>query len=941
MPNGVSLTPDFSGASRTDAAAADNGAQLESLYQQWKADPASVDAQWNSFFAGFELGCQQPPKRGPADGSNARANGAALSSESSPAGQAPAGVADRRKQARVDALIGAYRRLGHSMAKLDPLNLRQRSTPELTLEYMKLTEADLDLEFEFILSSKQTIMKLRDIIALMQEIYCGNTGIEYMHIEDFTIRRWLRDRLEAGVLSKDRLSNAEKKRVLSHLLEGELFEKFLHTRYVGQKRFSLEGGETIIPILDKIVEDCPRHGVQQIVMGMAHRGRLNVLANILGKDYEFLFNEFAENYVPNSTMGDGDVKYHLGYESIVTTSTGPKIGISLAPNPSHLEAVDPVVEGKARAWQRRLADTGERTKVLPVLLHGDASFIGQGVVAETLNLSQLQGYRTGGTIHIIINNQIGFTTSPVDGASTPYCTAPAKMLGVPIFHVNGDDPIAAVSTIQLAFEFRQKFHKDVVVDMFCYRRHGHNEGDEPRFTQPLMYSAIEDHPPISDIFFGHLVKFGDITPDEVRAFRAQFEEKLNNALGKSKVATKTIVPKLRKSIVCPELLDPVDTKVPIDTLHKLGESMTREPQNFNLNPKVKRWLAARKDMIDGKTAIDWSTAEALAFASLLTGGVPVRLSGQDSRRGTFTQRHAVLYDMKTRERYTPLNNLGEGQARFCVYNSPLSEFAVLGFDFGYTLDFPDMLVLWEAQFGDFANGAQIIIDQYISCSETKWGETSGITLLLPHGYHGQGPEHSSARLERYLQACAEDNIQVAHCSTPANYFHVLRRQAIRKIKKPLVLMTPKGMLRDPRCTSPVAELADGGFQEIIPDTTAAKEAKRVILCSGKVYFDLNDHRTKNNITDAAIVRVEQLYPLHEKKLQAAVTAAFPNAEKIVWCQEESANMGAWNFIEPRLRKLFGRDIPYAGRDASASTATGATAIHELEQRELINQAFTL
>jgi 2-oxoglutarate dehydrogenase E1 component len=932
MPNGVSLTPDNNRVSRTDAAAAENGPQLESLYRQWKTDPASVDTQWNAFFAGFELGCQQPPLPGAGKGTPA----ASVSTGSAPA---PAGQA-RQKQAQVDALIGAYRRLGHSVAKLDPLNLRKRTTPELTLEYMHLTEADLDSEFELILTGQPTTMKLRDIIDLMQQVYCGNTGIEYMHVEDFTIRRWLRDRLESGALSKDRLSNAEKKRVLNHLLEGELFEKFLHTRYVGQKRFSLEGGETVIPLLDKIVEECPRFGVEQIVMGMAHRGRLNVLANILGKDYEFVFNEFAENYIPNSELGDGDVKYHLGYESIVTTSAGTKVGISLAPNPSHLEAVDPVVEGKARAWQRRLHDTEERSKVLPILIHGDASFIGQGVVAEVLNLSQLQGYRTGGTVHIIINNQIGFTTSPIDGASTPYCTAPAKMLGVPVFHVNGDDPIAAVATIQLAFEFRQKFHKDVVVDMFCYRRHGHNEGDEPRFTQPLMYSAIEDHPPISDIFFGHLVKFGDITPDEVRSFRAQFEEKLNNALLKSKVATKTIVPALRKSLVCPELLDPVETKVPLDTLRDLGAAMTKEPEKVVLNPKIKRWLQARHDMVDGKAPVDWSTAEALAFGSLLAGGVPVRLSGQDSRRGTFTQRHSVLYDAKTRERYTPLNNLKPGQAKFCVYNSPLSEYAVLGFDFGYTLDFPDMLVLWEAQFGDFANGAQIIIDQYIVCSETKWGETSGIVLLLPHGYHGQGPEHSSARLERYLQACAEDNIQVAHCSTPANYFHILRRQALRKIKKPLIMMTPKGMLRDPRCTSPLGEFTDGAFQEIIPDTTASKDAKRVILCTGKVYFDLNDHRKNGAITDTAIVRVEQLYPLHEKKLQDAV-AAFPKAEKIVWCQEESANMGAWNFLEPRLRKLFARDIGYAGRDASASTATGATAIHELEQRELINQAFTL
>ena len=834
MPSGVSLTPDSNRVSRADAASAENSSQLESLYNQWKADASSVDEQWNAFFSGFELGCQQMPRRAGAPA--AVQNGA-------PVPALPA--SDRPKQAKVDALIGAYRRLGHQSAKVDPLNLRKRVVPELSLDYMGLSEADLDSDFDFLLAGRRESMKLRDIQALMQETYCGNVGIEYMHIEDFTIRRWLRDRIEAGRLRKDNLPNAEKKRVLTHLLEGELFEKFLHTRYVGQKRFSLEGGETIIPILDKIVEECPRHGVEQIVMGMAHRGRLNVLANILGKDYEFVFNEFAENYVPNSELGDGDVKYHLGYESIVQTGGGNKIGISLAPNPSHLEAVDPIVQGKARAWERKLNDTTERRKVLPVQLHGDASFIGQGVVAETLNLSQLPGYKTGGTIHIVINNQIGFTTSPIDGASTPYCTSVAKMLGVPIFHVNGDDPISAVATIQLAFEFRQQFQKDVVVDMFCYRRHGHNEGDEPRFTQPLMYSAIEDHPPISDIFFGHLVKFGDITPDEVRAFRAQFEEKLNNALAKSKVTTKTIVPALRRSLACPELLDPVDTAVPLETFEKLGHAITREPDNFLLNPKIKRWLNSRRDMIEGKAPLDWSTAEAMAFAALLEADIPVRLSGQDSRRGTFTQRHAVLYDAKTRERYIPLNNIKPEQPRFCVYNSPLSENAVLGFDFGYTLDFPDMLVLWEAQFGDFANGAQIVIDQYIVCSETKWGETSGIVLLLPHGYHGQGPEHSSARLERFLQACAEDNIQVANPSTPASYFHLLRRQAIRKIKKPLVVMTPKGMLRDPRCTSPRERFTQGCFEEILPDTTAPKDATRVILCSGKVYFDLVDHREKN------------------------------------------------------------------------------------------------
>ncbi|MEJ0000024.1 MAG: 2-oxoglutarate dehydrogenase E1 component [Verrucomicrobiota bacterium] len=927
----MNLTPDNKGVSRTDAASAENGPQLEALYAQWKRDPASVDAAWSAFFAGFELGCQQPPRR---SATPARADGAA-------AAPTPAAIADDRlMQSRVDALVSAYRRLGHQAAKIDPLNLLKRSVPELDLDYVHLTEADLDREFQIYWSGKSSVMPLRTIITLASETYCGNVGIEYMHIEDYTIRRWLRDRIEEGRLRKDTLPNAEKKRVLGHLLEGEMFEKFLHTRYVGQKRFSLEGGETLIPILDKIVEECPRHGVEQIVMGMAHRGRLNVLANILGKDYEFIFNEFGENYVPNSEQGDGDVKYHLGYEAVVTTSSGGKVGISLAPNPSHLETVCPVVEGKARAWQRRLNDSEERKRVLPVLIHGDASFAGQGVVAETLNLSQLEGYTTGGTIHLIVNNQIGFTTSPGDGSSSKYCTAVAKMVAAPIFHVNGDDPITAVATIQLAFEYRQQFKKDVVVDMYCYRRHGHNEGDEPRFTQPLMYSAIEDHPPISDIFFGHLVKFGDITPDEVRAFRATFEEKLNIALQKSKVADKAIVPTLRKSLACPELLDPVETAVPMETLREIGLAISQEPKNFELNPKIRRWLQQRREMIEGRAPLDWSTAEALAFGSLLETGYPVRLSGQDSRRGTFTQRHAVLYDAKTRTRYKPLNNIKPGQGTFCVYNSPLSEYAVLGFDYGYNLDFPEMLVLWEAQFGDFANGAQLIIDQYIACSETKWSETSSIVLLLPHGYHGQGPEHSSARLERYLQACGEDNIQVAYPSTPASYYHILRRQALRKIKKPLILMTPKGLLRDPRCTSPIGDLATGRFEEILPDPAAPKTAKRVILCTGKIYFELAEHRKAEKIQDTVILRVEQLYPLHEKKVQALV-ASYGKVEKLVWCQEESANMGAWSFIEPRLRRTFGRDILYAGRESSASTATGSHAIHELEQRELINQAFSL
>ncbi len=926
-PNGVSLTRDSNPVSRSMAPTGENSAVLDQLYQDWKRDPNSVGEEWQAFFSGFELGCQQPPLRGGA--------GAVTGAPSAPSG------VSRPLQERVDGLVDAYRTLGHQAAKLDPLHLLKRSAPELELSHFQLTEADLNSEFDFEGAQGRTVMKLRDIITLLKDTYCGHVGIEFMHIEDYTVRFWVREKLETGVLLKDYFTAQERKRVLHHLLEGELFERFLHTRYQGQKRFSLEGGETLIPMLDKVLEDSPKRGVEQIVMGMAHRGRLNVLANVLRKDYEYVFNEFSENYAPGFQLGDGDVKYHLGFESVITTSTGAKIGLSLAPNPSHLEAVGPIVEGRARARQRKMHDTEKREKVLPILIHGDAAFIGQGVVAETFNLSQLEGYKTGGTIHIVINNQIGFTTSPKDGASTPYCTAMAKMLGVPIFHVNGDDPVAAVATIQLAFEFRQKFHKDVVVDLYCFRRHGHNEGDEPRFTQPLMYSAIEDHPPISDIFFGHLVKLGDITPEEVRTFKAQLEEKLNTALTKSKVATKSIVPAIRKPLSTPELLDPVDTAVSLESVTEVGKSLSREPEKFELNPKIKRWLGGRLDMVTGKLPLDWSMAEALSFGTLLTQGVPIRLSGQDSRRGTFTQRHSVLYDTHTRERYTPLMNLAKDQARFCVYNSPLSEYAVLGFDYGYALDCPELLVLWEAQFGDFANGAQIVIDQYIVCSETKWGETCGIVLLLPHGYHGQGPEHSSARLERFLQACAEDNIQVANCSTPASYFHILRRQGLRKVRKPLIIMTPKGLLRDSRCVSIIDDLTSHGFQEVIPDTTAGKDAKRVILCTGKVYFDLHDARKAQGLENSvALVRIEQLYPLHERKLADAV-AAFSGAEKIVWCQEESANLGAWSFLEPRLRKLFGREILYAGRDGSASSATGSLAIHELEQRELVNQAFLI
>lgn len=902
-------------------AASGNSFVLEDLYEQWKVNPESVDVTWRSFFEGFSLGCQTQPSRKNKVGSESGASSA-----------------NRIKQARIYNVLFAYRTLGHYVANLDPLGFNKTEIPELDLHHFKLDEKDLDSFFDSGTLAGGGEKTLRDILGILKETYCGTIGIEYMHIQNFTVRRWLRDRLES-MRNRRSFPIEKKKRVLNRLLQAEQFEQFLHTRHVGQKRFSLEGCETLIPVLDAVIEASPKNGIEHIVMGMAHRGRLNVLANILGKDYKFLFNEFEENYIPETVLGDGDVKYHLGYQGTINTSEGQKVGISLAPNPSHLEAVDPVVQGKARAWQRKLNDTTERRKVLPILIHGDAAFVGQGVVWETLNLSQLHGYKTGGTVHIVINNQIGFTTIPEDARSTHYCTAVAKSLDIPVFHVNGDDPLSAVFVIELAMEFRQRFRKDIVIDLVCYRRHGHNEGDEPSFTQPVLYNAIQSHPLISDILLKEMTAQGDINQAEATAFKKEFEERLNQALAESKADVKKIKPKLRTSALsCPELLQPVDTAVTPENFQRVGMAITQEPTQIKLNVKIKRLLENRRAMVEGKQPLDWAFAETMAFGTLLDQAIPVRLSGQDSRRGTFSQRHSVLYDVDTRERYIPLRNISEKQAAFCVYNSPLSEYAVLGFDYGYSLDYPDMLCLWEAQFGDFANGAQLIIDQYLVSSQSKWGISSGMVLLLPHGYDGQGPEHSSARLERFLQACAEDNIIVANCSTPANHFHALRRQALRTVKRPLIAMTPKGLLRDPRCASPLNEFISGRFQEIIPDAAKTSGAKRLIFCAGKVYYDLAKYRDASGLTDTAIVRIEQLYPLHTEKLKE-VLKAHSKAEKIIWCQEESANMGAWSYIEPHLRHVTGRDIIYAGRDASSSPATGSLGMHKIEQQDLVEQAF--
>jgi 2-oxoglutarate dehydrogenase E1 component len=888
---------------------------IESAYAKWRHDPNSVDESWRLFFEGFELGLATPTATGGVDG---------------------------RLQTGVVRLIDGYRDLGHFLAHLDPLSETKASYPLLELPEFDLEEADLDRPVgthQFLGMGEGT---LRELLAALQEIYCRTIGVEYMHIQDTHIRQWLQERMEPRH-NQPNLARRQKIGLLMDLHFAELFERFLQTRYVGQKRFSLEGAETLIPILHAIVEKAPESGVREIIIGMAHRGRLNVLANILGKPYQELFAEFEDNFLPNSVDGDGDVKYHLGFSSDRVTARGAPIHLSLTPNPSHLEAVNPVVEGRTRAKQGLFGDTTRKSGI-PLLIHGDAAFAGQGLVAETLNLSQLTGYTTGGTIHVVINNQIGFTTAPNDARSTTYCTDVAKMIQVPIFHVNGEDPEAAVYVAELALEFRQTFNKDVVIDMFCYRRHGHNEGDEPSFTQPIMYAKIKDRPTLSEVYTEQLILQGVLTVDEQEAVDNAFHTKLQEAQQEVKTGPprpagmygfggrwQGLTPRYSHTSV--------DTGVPYETLLGITEGITRVPDQFTLNPKIARQLEARRDEMKKRQPVDWAFGEALAFGSLVLEGTPVRLSGQDSRRGTFSQRHAVLYDARTGDRFLPLAALKPGQAPFTAYDSLLSEAAVLGFEYGYSLDDPQKLILWEAQFGDFANGAQVIIDQFITCSESKWQRDSGLVMLLPHGYEGQGPEHSSARLERYLQACAQDNIQVVYPTTPAQYFHVLRRQMKRPFRKPLILMTPKSLLRHKRAVSPVDELTRGHFLEVLDDIRAdAGRVRRVVLCSGKVYYDLLERQEQDEAGATALVRVEQFYPFPVDLLRRALNR-YRNAKEFVWAQEESLNMGGWTFMEPRLRAM-GFAPRYVGRDASASPATGSRKIHVREQKELVEAALT-
>jgi 2-oxoglutarate dehydrogenase E1 component len=869
-------------------------------------------------------------------------------------GMTSARTAEIAKEAAIIQMINAYRVRGHLIADLDPLGADPSYHPELDPETYGLTIWDLDREFltgslgEAIgEGGPKPVATLREILETLRQTYCGKIGCEYMNIQVPEQKRWLQRRMEPRANNWP-LDRETRLRILRNLVAGEEFEHFLHARFVGQKRFALEGGETALAILEEILDRAAANNVREIVVGMAHRGRLNILANVVGKDLRQIFSEFEGEIDPASMQGSGDVKYHLGATGIRRMEGGREIVVSVSPNPSHLEAVDPVVEGIVRPKQDRLGDI-RRERVIPVLVHGDAAFAGQGVVAETLNLSQLDGYSTGGTVHLVINNQIGFTTLPDESRSTPYSTDVARAVQAPIFHVNGDDPEAAIRVVEIAFDYRQQFQKDVVVDMICYRRHGHNEGDDPSYTQPILYRKIKEHPSVATLYAERLVREGVIAAEESQAMHQAAARKLSEAYDAvqeraeryelqelSAVASEDI------GAFCPR------TAVNQQVLERVIGGMTSFPEDFHLHPKLRGFVERRREAIEKGGSVDWAFAEALAFGTLALEGTAVRLSGQDSGRGTFSQRHLAFYDSETGSRYIPLQHISPDQARFEVFDSSLSEYAVLGFEFGYSVADPLTLAVWEAQFGDFANGAQIMIDQFISCCEQKWGQPSGLVMLLPHGYEGQGPEHSSARIERYLTLCAENNMQVANCTTPAQYFHLLRRQMYgghdrRGTRKPLIIFTPKSLLRHPRAVSPPHDFTAGGFMEMLADTPAdTSRITRVVYCSGKLYYDLLAAREERQAEHVALVRVEQLYPFATDQARD-ILARYPAAAEVVWAQEEPRNMGPWRFMREWIEPLLdatSRELRYVGRPESASPAGGSGKRHQQEQAEIIEDALT-
>ncbi|MCF3945937.1 2-oxoglutarate dehydrogenase E1 component [Acidiphilium iwatense] len=934
-----------------------NAAFIANLYAKWVTAPDSVDPDFASLFA--TLGDETKAVLTDALGASWAPRPTAFApAEIGVPQPAPIDSADSRK-ATIDSiralmLIRAYRVRGHLEADLDPLGLKRVGHhPELDPKTYGFTDADLNRPIFIDKVLGRETATLREIIAILRESYCGKIGVEFMHIQDPEQKAWMQRRIE-GAPWRDSFSKEQKREVLQHLTEAEGFEVFCQRRYVGTKRFGLEGGESTIPALHEIIETAARDGVGEIAIGMPHRGRLNTLANIVKKPFTALFSEFGgESFKPDAVQGSGDVKYHLGTSTDLSID-GNQVHLSLQPNPSHLEAVDPVVVGKVRARQDMASDTRSRRSVMAILMHGDAAFAGQGLVYETLAMSQLIGYRTGGTIHIVVNNQIGFTTVPAHAYSGLYCTDVAKSVQSPILHVNADDPEAVVFVARLATEFRMQFAVDVVIDLVCYRRHGHNETDEPAFTQPLMYQAIRARKTTRTLYAERLVAEGALTNAESDAMYQDFVATLEDAYKAAGGYKPNKADWLEGHWAGLNSSRDEDgeteepTAIGLDELREIGAALSRSPDDFDINPKIARQLDAKREMIESGEGIDWATGEALAFGSLLLEGHRVRLSGEDCQRGTFSQRHAVLVDQTNQHEYVPLNNIRDNQAKIEIFNSLLSEAGVLGFEYGYSVADPRTLVLWEGQFGDFANGAQVIIDQFIAAGESKWLRMSGLTLLLPHGYEGQGPEHSSARLERYLQLCAENNMTVCNITTPANYFHALRRQLKRNFRKPLVIMTPKSLLRHKLAVSTLDEMSNGStFRTVIPEIDPigpSEQVRRVVICSGKVYYDLLAERRDRAMTDVAIVRLEQFFPFPKKALKSAIEM-YSKAE-IVWCQEEPENMGGWQFVDRRIEHVLGcmgsamtasRPV-YVGRKPAASPATGLAKTHAAEQAALVKEA---
>jgi 2-oxoglutarate dehydrogenase E1 component len=890
---------------------------IEEQFRKYQADPESVEPGWRSFFEGFEFARKNYEEEG---------------------GEIPENV---QKEFRVKNLINGYRSRGHLFTKTNPVRQRRQYRPTLDLEHFDLEDSDLDTEFEAGNEIGIGRAKLRDIIDHLKETYCRSIGVEYRYIRDPEKIQWLQERME-GTKNYPDLSVEEKKHILHKLNQAVVFENFLHKRFPGQKRFSLEGAETLIPALDKVIEGGAEHGVDEFVVGMAHRGRLNVLANIFQKTYSEIFSEFEPKDYEESLF-DGDVKYHLGYTSDVQTDHGKQVQMTLAPNPSHLESVDPVVEGIARAKIERRFE-GDESKVTPILIHGDAAIAAQGVAYEVVQMAQLKGYRTGGTIHLVINNQVGFTTNYIDGRSSTYCTDVGKVTLCPVFHVNGDDVEALVHTIKIAMDYRQRYHQDVFIDLLCYRKHGHNEGDEPKFTQPLLYKAISEHPDPREIYYNKLMESGHVEQGIAKEMEEEFKESLQEKLEEAKEIENMRITSFVKDewqnnerSTPEDFVRSPDTSVDKKVIQEVGEKITETPEGMKFFRKLEKLLKERKKMLE-EDKLDWGMCELLAYGTLVREGYPVRLTGQDSERGTFSHRHAVVKQEDSDEEHVHLQHLTEGQAPFRIYNSLLSEYGALGFDYGYSLVTPDTLTIWEAQFGDFCNGAQVVIDQYISSAEDKWKSMSGITLFLPHGYEGMGAEHSSARMERFLDLASEENMQIVNCTTPANFFHVLRRQLKRKFRKPLVIFTPKSLLRHPRVHSSIEALSNDRFHEVIDDPSVQDpgQVKKIAFCQGKIYYELLQKKEELEAEDTAIVRIEQIYPFPMAQVKELLER-YKNADDYIWVQEEPENMGAWGFM---LREVV-PEVPMRriSREASASPASGSPKRFEDRQQRIINELF--